>query len=102
MHWNRGVVKALFNLTLIPSQPSAVAKHFVALSTNGVSGHALSSHNIREYLEKVPLLYLVCLYGMLNSGLIVYYYILLQPKVKDFGIDTDNMFEFWDVSVHSR
>jgi len=33
--------------------PSAVAKHFVALSTNG-------------------------------------------PKVKDFGIDTENMFEFWD------
>lgn len=33
--------------------PSAVAKHFVALSTNG-------------------------------------------PKVKDFGIDTQNMFEFWD------
>ncbi|KAI2653318.1 Glucose-6-phosphate isomerase [Labeo rohita] len=35
---------------------SAVAKHFVALSTNG-------------------------------------------PKVKDFGIDPENMFEFWDVSV---
>ncbi|ETE65193.1 Glucose-6-phosphate isomerase, partial [Ophiophagus hannah] len=34
-------------------QPSAVAKHFAALSTNG-------------------------------------------PKVKDFGIDTANMFEFWD------
>ncbi|XP_021264424.1 glucose-6-phosphate isomerase [Numida meleagris] len=33
--------------------PSAVAKHFVALSTNG-------------------------------------------PKVKEFGIDTENMFEFWD------
>ncbi|NWX53307.1 G6PI isomerase, partial [Steatornis caripensis] len=33
--------------------PSTVAKHFVALSTNG-------------------------------------------PKVKDFGIDTENMFEFWD------
>lgn len=24
---------------------------------------------------------------------------VLQPKVKDFGIDTENMFEFWDVSV---
>ncbi|KAA8596117.1 hypothetical protein FQN60_011408 [Etheostoma spectabile] len=35
---------------------AAVAKHFVALSTNG-------------------------------------------PKVKDFGIDTENMFEFWDVSA---
>uniref|UniRef100_A0A671QDJ2 glucose-6-phosphate isomerase n=1 Tax=Sinocyclocheilus anshuiensis TaxID=1608454 RepID=A0A671QDJ2_9TELE len=35
---------------------SAVAKHFVALSTNA-------------------------------------------PKVKDFGIDTNNMFEFWDVSI---
>ena len=34
-------------------QASAVAKHFVALSTNG-------------------------------------------PKVKDFGIDEKNMFEFWD------
>lgn len=22
-----------------------------------------------------------------------------QPKVKDFGIDTNNMFEFWDVSI---
>lgn len=22
-----------------------------------------------------------------------------QPKVKDFGIDTENMFEFWDVSA---
>lgn len=22
-----------------------------------------------------------------------------QPKVKDFGIDTENMFEFWDVSL---
>uniref|UniRef100_A0AAQ4R2G0 Glucose-6-phosphate isomerase n=1 Tax=Gasterosteus aculeatus aculeatus TaxID=481459 RepID=A0AAQ4R2G0_GASAC len=36
-----------------PLMKSAVAKHFVALSTNG-------------------------------------------PKVKDFGIDTENMFEFWD------
>ncbi|OXB61794.1 hypothetical protein ASZ78_004067 [Callipepla squamata] len=36
-----------------PIPPSAVAKHFVALSTNG-------------------------------------------PKVKEFGIDTENMFEFWD------
>ncbi|XP_038224848.1 glucose-6-phosphate isomerase [Dermochelys coriacea] len=35
------------------NDPSAVAKHFVALSTNG-------------------------------------------PKVQDFGIDTENMFEFWD------
>lgn len=23
---------------------------------------------------------------------------LFQPKVKDFGIDPENMFEFWDVS----
>ncbi|KAG6940640.1 glucose-6-phosphate isomerase, partial [Chelydra serpentina] len=40
-------------LLLSANDPSAVAKHFVALSTNG-------------------------------------------PKVKDFGIDTENMFEFWD------
>lgn len=40
-------------LLLSANEPSAVAKHFVALSTNG-------------------------------------------PKVKDFGIDTENMFEFWD------
>uniref|UniRef100_A0A8B9L8L5 glucose-6-phosphate isomerase n=1 Tax=Astyanax mexicanus TaxID=7994 RepID=A0A8B9L8L5_ASTMX len=38
--------------------PSAVAKHFVALSTNA-------------------------------------------PKVSEFGIDTENMFEFWDVSIVS-
>lgn len=25
-----------------------------------------------------------------------------KPKVKDFGIDTENMFEFWDVSSPSR
>lgn len=25
---------------------------------------------------------------------------LLQAKVKDFGIDTANMFEFWDVSFY--
>lgn len=24
---------------------------------------------------------------------------VFQPKVKDFGIDPENMFEFWDVSV---
>ncbi len=40
-------------LFLFLFQASAVAKHFVALSTNG-------------------------------------------PKVKDFGIDEKNMFEFWD------
>lgn len=26
----------------------------------------------------------------------------LQTKVKDFGIDTENMFEFWDVSMFSN
>lgn len=25
-----------------------------------------------------------------------------QPKVKAFGIDTENMFEFWDVSALSK
>ena len=44
---------SLPNLFFSPVKPSAVAKHFVALSTNG-------------------------------------------PKVKDFGIDEKNMFEFWD------
>ncbi len=27
---------------------------------------------------------------------------VFQPKVKDFGIDPENMFEFWDVSVGVR
>uniref|UniRef100_A0A4W4E833 Glucose-6-phosphate isomerase n=1 Tax=Electrophorus electricus TaxID=8005 RepID=A0A4W4E833_ELEEL len=47
------VVIPYVNVVSPPPQTSAVAKHFVALSTNA-------------------------------------------PKVRDFGIDTNNMFEFWD------
>lgn len=94
MHWNGCVVKTFFNFTFIPYQPSAVAKHFVALSTNAVSGHAPLNNKDLE-------LYPYCIFmGLLYYCLIVSYcYILLQPKVKDFGIDTNNMFEFWDVSL---
>lgn len=64
------------------SQKNAVAKHFVALSTNAVSSLSLRHTSRCENIS--------------------YFYKLLsvfQPKVKEFGIDTENMLEFWDVSV---
>ena len=54
-------------------QPAAVAKHFVALSTNEVRLLSFSLH-----LFSLPL--------------------PLQAKVTAFGIDKANMFAFWDVS----
>lgn len=83
---------------LLFQQKAAVAKHFVALSTNGVSCIKLlfflfeASPSILKpafFFKKKKSLY------KLSS----FYVSPLQPKVKDFGIDTENMFEFWDVSV---
>lgn len=61
-------------------QPSAVAKHFVALSTNGVS-------------------FTLCYQSLHADSVWQILAFHWQPKVKDFGIDEANMFEFWNVST---
>ncbi|KAG1715032.1 Glucose-6-phosphate isomerase [Nymphon striatum] len=56
--------------------PKAVAKHFVALSTNAFN--AISDHMFKKCERD---------FNMAD---------VVPEKVKEFGIDENNMFEFWD------
>lgn len=74
-------------------QASSVAKHFVALSTNGVSQSCIKYSCV--FMTRCWLVFKWIYWIQIQ----LWCFLLLQPKVKDFGIDTANMFEFWDVSM---